>query len=89
MVCALAGSETPSSAHPPIGTCQTVLTSKKAQATSTGKVPPELCYLTLCAYEQVCVCVCVCVCVRVRVCVNPSLLYVVCSGCGVQTSRVV
>ena len=42
LVCALAGSETPSIAHLPIGTCQTALTSKKAQTTSTGKVPPVL-----------------------------------------------
>ena len=39
--------------------------SKKAQATSSGKVPPALCYLTLCACERVCVCVCVCLCVHV------------------------
>ena len=51
LVCVLVGSETPSSAYPPIGTCQTAPTSKKAQATSTGKVPPVLCYLTLCACE--------------------------------------
>ena len=51
LVCALAGSETPASAHPSIGTCQTAPTSKKAQATSTGKVPPALWYLTLCACE--------------------------------------
>ena len=54
LVCALAGSETPSSAHPPNGTCQTAPTSKKAEATSTGKVPPALCYLTMCACERVC-----------------------------------
>ena len=51
LVCALAGSETPSSARLPIGTCQTAPNSKKAQTTSTGKVPPALCYLTLCACE--------------------------------------
>ena len=70
LVCALAGSETPSSACPPVGTCQTAPTSKKAQTTSTGKVPPALCYLT-CVHVNECVCVCVCVCVFMcaRVCV--------------------
>ena len=49
-----AGSNTPSSPHPPTGTQQTIPDSKKAQATSTGKAPPAL----HCGLDIVCVCVC-------------------------------
>ena len=56
LVCALAGSETTSSALPLIGTSQTAPISK-------DNVPPALCYLdgldTACVRAYMCVCVCV------------------------------
>ena len=66
------GSRTPSSAYPPIGTQQTILRSQKAQASSTGKVLPTLCYLD--GLNSVCVHACMCACVRACVCVCKSVL---------------
>ena len=59
------GSKIPSSAYLPIGTQQSISSTQKVQASSTGKVPPALCYLD--GLDSVCVCVCVRACVRVCV----------------------